>query len=175
MKHIVHFEPLTPQTYHEYIKVGTRAYDQHYVHLWPNGNSTPYISTSFTIEVLKKEEYDTNTLLYLIKWNGVSVGILKFSINSALGSFSSKEALYVDKIYLLKEHSGKGIGKKTLQFVQLRAKEMGKKIIWLDTMQKGPALNFYLQNGFDIHGKSQVQLPTILEKEKDMYNMIKRL
>lgn len=175
MRHIVHFEPLTPAAYREYIKVGTKAYDQHYLHLWPEGDSTPYISASFELEVLKKEEYDNNTQLYLIKWNGVSVGILKFTINSALENYANEEALYVDKIYLLKEHSGKGIGKKVLRFVKLRAQEMGKKVIWLDTMQKGPALNFYLQNGFVVHGESQVQLPNIIEEEKNMYIMVKKL
>ena len=175
MKQIVHFEPLTPKTYEEYIEVGAKAYDQHYLHLWPNRNSSPYIFTSFTLEVLKKEEADINTLLYLIKWNGKAVGILKFTLDSSLDSYSKKEALYVDKIYILNEYSGKGIGKKTLRFVQLRARELGKKIIWLDTMQKGPALNFYLKNDFKIYKISQIQLPHVLEAEKDMYIMLKKL
>ncbi len=175
MKNIVHFEPLTPQTYQEYIEVGTQAYDQHYLHLWPNEDSSPYIATSFTLSVLKKEERDTNTLLYLIKRNGTVIGILKFTLDACLGSYSEKEALYIDKIYIRKEYSGKGIGKKTLRFVQLRAKKLGKKMIWLDTMQKGPALKFYLKNDFEIYGTSQIQLPTVLEEEKDMYIVVQKL
>lgn len=175
MKDIIHFEPLTPVTYQEYIAVGTKAYDQHYLHLWPNQDSSPYISTSFTLQVLKKEEQAKNTLLYVIKRNGIGVGILKFTLDSCLGPYSKNEALYIDKIYIQNEYSGKGIGKKTLRFVQLRAKEMGKKLIWLDTMQKGPALNFYLKNDFEIYGESQIQLPNVIEVEKHMYIMIKKL
>jgi len=67
MKNILRFEPLTPKTYNDYIKVGTLAYNQHYLHLWPNGDSTPYITNSFTFEILQKEEQNKNTHLYTIK------------------------------------------------------------------------------------------------------------
>lgn len=175
MTNIIHFEPLTTATYQEYIEVGIKAYNQHYLHLWPNEDSTPYISNSFTLDVLKKEELDKNTLLYIIRQNRKAVGILKFTLNSKLKEFNEKEALYVDKIYIQNEYSGKGIGKKAIQFVLLRAQEVGKKIVWLDTMQKGPALNFYLKNGFEKHSENEVILPTIIEEEKHMYIMIKNL
>ncbi len=175
MKKIIHFEPLTPQTYQDYIEVGTRAYDQHYLHLWPKRDSTPYISRSFTLKVLEKEALNKNTLQYIIKLNGRAVGILKFTLKAILDLYTAEEALYVDKIYIQNEYSGKGIGKKTIQFVLLRAEEIGKKIVWLDTMQKGPALNFYLKNGFKKYRKSEIQLPTVLEAEKHMYIMVLRL
>lgn len=175
MKNIVHFEPLTPGTYQDYIEVGIRAYDQHYLHLWPQGDSSPYISSSFNLKVLEKEECDKNTLLYIIKLNSEAVGVLKFTLNAILDIFTAEEALYVDKIYIQKEYSGKGIGKKVLRFVQLRAEEIGKKLVWLDAMQKGPALNFYLNNGFEIYGETEIRLPTVVEAEKHMYIMVKRL
>ncbi|TMM53212.1 GNAT family N-acetyltransferase [Maribacter algarum] len=175
MKNIVHFEPITSNTYESYIQVGTKAYNQHYLHLWPNGNSAPYIESSFTNEVLEREEWDDNTILYRILRNGKAVGVLKMTLNASLANFSKEEALYVDKIYILNEYSGKGIGKKVLQFAMLRAREMQKKIVWLDTMQKGPALDFYLKNGFEIHGESKVTLPTILEEEELMWVMVKKV
>jgi GNAT superfamily N-acetyltransferase len=86
-----------------------------------------------------------------------------------------KPQVYIDKIYILKEYSGKGIGKKVLQFVALRAKELSKKCIWLDTMQKGPALHFYLKNGFEIHRKNRVHFATVLEEESGMWVMVKEV
>lgn len=174
MKNVLHFEPISPKTYDDYIKVGTRAYQQHYLHLWPNGNSAPYIASSFTRAILEDEEDDQNTILYCILSNKKAVGVLKISLNASLAPFSETEALCIDKIYILKEHSGKGIGKKVLQFVLLRAKEMHKKIVWLDTMQKGPALDFYLKNGFEIHSERKVAFPTVLENERLMWVMLKQ-
>lgn len=175
MKDIVHFEPITPKTYASYIEVGTQAYNQHYLHLWPNGNSTPYIEGSFTRAVLENEENDDNTILYRILSNKNAVGVLKITLNAALGSFSEKEALYIDKIYIINKHSGKGIGKKVLQFVMLRAKEIQKEIVWLDTMQKGPAIKFYFKNGFEIHSENKVPYKEVLIEERLMWIMLKKV
>ncbi len=175
MKNPVHFKPLSHALFSKYIAIGTKAYSQHYLHLWPQKNAQPYIASSFTNEVLKKEAQDKNTQLYLIYSTGIAVGIFKITLNKALDSYTAKDALYVDKIYLLNEYSGKGIGKKVLQFITLRAQEMHKKVLWLDTMQKGPAVNFYLKNGFEIHDKTQITLPTVIEEERLMWIMTKQI
>lgn len=169
MTDILHIEPLTPEKHPVYIAVGTKAYNQHYLHLWPNGNSNTYIQSSFTNEVLAKEAWDSNTHLFIIHLKKLPVGILKFTQNKGVGSYPEEDALYVDKIYILKEATGMGIGKKVLQFISLRAKELDKNIIWLDTMQKGPALNFYLKNGFDMYAETKVPFENAIEEEKPMY------
>ena len=175
MHHIIHFEPLTAEKYDCYNTIGSKAYNQHYLHLWPNGDSTPYIQSNFTNKVLEKESLDSNTSLFILYQNKLAIGILKMTFNKSLGKYSEEDALYVDKIYILKECTGSGIGKKVLQFVTLRAKELGKKAIWLDAMQKGPALNFYLKNGFEIHGETSVPFKNAIEKEKPMYVLVKRI
>lgn len=174
MKDIVHFEPIHPNTYKSYIEVGRLAYNQHYLHLWKHGNSAPYIESSFTLDVLSKEENDANTILYRILCNKIAVGVLKITLNAALDPYSATDALCIDKIYILKAHSGKGIGKKVLQFAMLRAKELNKKIVWLDTMQKGPALNFYLKNGYGIHSECRVPFAMVKENESLMWVMTKK-
>lgn len=175
MENIIHFEPLTKDTFDTYIQVGTKAYNQHYLHLWPNKDSKTYIESSFTKTVLKKEEKDANTQLFVIHFKKKSVGILKITLDSALHPYTSAEAVLIDKIYILNEYSGRGIGKKVLEFVALTAKEMHKKILWLDTMQKGPALHFYLKNGFEIHSETSIPFENAIEKEKPMYIMMKEI
>ncbi len=175
LKDIIHFEPVTPDLYAIYIKTGIKAYTQHYLHLWPDENAIPYLEHSFTTAVLQKEEANLNSILYIIKCNNVAVGIFKINLNESLESYAATDALYLDKIYILKEWSGKGIGKKVLQFVCLRAKKLNKKIVWLATMQKGPALQFYLNNGFSITRSSEVTLPNVLESEKLMWILTKKI
>ncbi len=175
MKEIIHIEPLSVSKYNQYIKVGTKAYKQHYLHLWENQDATAYLESSFTYEVLKLEEIDKNTSLFLINHNGKTVGILKFTINCRLDEFTKNDALYVDKIYILKEYSGIGIGKKVLQFIMLRAKEHSKKVIWLDTMQNGPALHFYLKNKFKVHSEKLLKFSKVLEQERPMYVLTKKI
>lgn len=175
MKNIIHITPITQAEYTTYIEVGTKGYNQHYIHLWPDRDSTPYIQGSFTNEVLLKEETDPNTILFLIYKDKQAAGVLKLTIDCPLAPFSGNEALLINKIYLLNEFSGKGIGEKILQFITLRAKELNKKIIWLESMQKGPALKFYFKNGFEIHGDTKVPFTNVIEEEKPMYLMVKKI
>ncbi|MFT6797138.1 MAG: GNAT superfamily N-acetyltransferase [Maribacter sp.] len=175
MKDIVHFEPLRTETFYSYIKTGTKAYNQHYMHLWPDGDTAPYIQTSFTIAILKKELMDINTQLFLIHRNKECVGILKLITDAPLEAYAEKEAMYLDKIYITKEASGEGIGTKALQFTLLWAKAAEKKVLWLAAMQKGPALNFYKKNGFSIHSTTEIKFKQAIKAEKPMFIMIKKI
>ncbi|MFS4467322.1 GNAT family N-acetyltransferase [Maribacter sp. 2210JD10-5] len=171
----IEIKPLVPEDYETYIKVGQKAYNEHYRHLWPNGDTRTYIETSFTTEVLLKEEKDKNTSLYIIYTDGEAVGILKIIHDSPLKNFNSSEALLLDKIYILRAYSGKGIGRKILDFVTDKALRLNKKIVWLDTMQKGLALHFYLKNGFKMYCDSLLPFENAIEKEKPMYILTKQL
>ncbi|WP_405398605.1 GNAT family N-acetyltransferase [Maribacter sp. Asnod2-G09] len=169
MENDIQFAPLKPELYSTYIEIGTKAYNQHYTHLWPNDETTTYIKNSFTKEVLLHEEEDEDTALYLIKLNSDYVGILKITLGKQLQDYSKADALYLDKIYILNEFSGKGIGSKTLKFVEKIATDHSKKAIFLESMQKGLALPFYLSHSFSIVANTQVPFNNVIEEEKPMY------
>ena len=175
MNSALSFELLTNTTYDHYISVGKRAYNQHYTHLWSNGDTSSYIQHSFTKEVLYREEADTNTELYLIKLGTDIAGILKITLKKSIGIYREDEALYVDKIYIQKEFTGLGIGKRTLDFITDRAKDLHKRLFFLEAMQKGPALAFYLKNDFQIVGRTQIPFKGAIEEEKPMFILIKEL
>jgi len=175
MKNKVQFEQLVPNLYKEYINIGTKAYNQHYRHLWPHGDTSTYIQSSFTKEVLLKEEEDKNTELYLITLDSIYVGLLKLTLHKSITLFSKLESLYLDKIYIQNEFSGKGIGREALLFVETKAKELSKKAIFLEAMQKGPALPFYIANNFSIIETTQVPFENVIEEEKPMYLLLKKI
>ncbi len=169
MENNIQFVPLKPELYSTYIEIGTKAYDQHYKHLWPKGDTTTYIKNSFTKEVLLNEEKDEDTVLYLIKLYSEHVGILKITLQKQLQDYNKADALYLDKIYILNEFSGKGIGSKSLKFVEQIATDHSKKAIFLESMQKGLALPFYLSHSFTIVANTQVPFNNVIEEEKPMY------
>ena len=168
-------EPVTEKNIEKYVDVGVRSYCQHYLHLWENEDPTPYISHGLTITVVEDELKDPNALNYLINLNNESVGILKLVKHCGIDEISDDDALKAEKIYLLKEHSGKGIGKQLLQFVEDTAKSLNKKVIWLDAMQKGNPVHFYQKNGYIIKRESQVVLPNVKPSEKPMWILTKKL
>lgn len=175
MKSTITFEPLVPSRYNDYILIGTTAYNEHYRHLWPNGDTSTYIQNSFTKEILLKEEQDENTALFLLKMKDVYVGILKITLDMAIHKLNKSEALYLDKIYIKKEFTGMGIGRETLKFIETKAKELTKKAIFLGAMQKGLALSFYLANNFSIIDTSKVPFENVIEEEKPMFILLKEV
>lgn len=171
----VFLEPVSPSTIDLYIQVGKKSYYEHYLHLWEDGNPSAYISKSFTVSIVQAELKNQNTANFLVKVNNESIGIVKLVRNKALDEYSDEESLLAEKIYLLKSFSGKGLGKKVLQLIEKYARNLNKKVIWLDTMQKGGPLNFYLKNGFTIKKEGELNLPGAKSSEKAMWVLTKHL
>jgi ribosomal protein S18 acetylase RimI-like enzyme len=168
------FESLTFTNMDAYIEVGTQSYREHYLHLWENQIPT-YLKVSFTEQVVRQELNDSNCLNFLVKHQNKNAGILKISLDQGWGKWAAKEALYLHRIYLLKDTTGKNIGKKVLDFIRNEAQKRGKKIIWLEAMKKGRAKNFYQKNGYEIIGESAVELSGVLKEEKEMWVMGKHI
>lgn len=173
MQKNIQFQELTSTLHDIYIEIGIKSYNQHYRHLWPKGNTITYIQHSFTKRILEEEEKNQNSVLFLIKFNTEYVGLLKVTLHKSLMDYDQNDALYLDKIYILKEYAGKGIGGASLKFVESIAQNLSKKAIFLESMQKGPALPFYLVNNFKIVDESTVPFSNVIEEEKPMY-LLKR-
>lgn len=100
---------------------------------------------------------------------------MKLILDAAIGDYTPQDALLLEKVYLLKEYAGRGIGRKVLSFVEAYALERNKGALWLDTMKNGPALYFYLSYGFEIWGDQRLEFENVREGEKPMYILGKRL
>ena len=173
--HTMEITPLTPEHFDNYIAVGRKAYDQHYAHMWENQDSSPYIESSFTRDVLLKESTDGATELFIIRYEKKPAGILKIVNQSAIEPYTAEDAMLLERIYILKKYTGKGIGKNVIDFTERRARTLRKKLIWLETMQNSPALHFYLAYGFEIHTETKSPYPTVHEAERPMYRLVKPL
>ena len=167
--------PVNHDNHTTYLTIGIKSYRENYLHLWENEDPTPYISNGFTSEVVERELQDPNALNFLVNLGDETVGVLKLLKDRGIDEILDTEALKAEKIYLLKEHSGKGIGKQLIQFIEETARALNKKVIWLDAMQKGKPVQFYQKNGFIIKRESEVTLPRVKPEEKPMYILTKEL
>ncbi|MGI9545864.1 MAG: GNAT family N-acetyltransferase [Flavobacteriaceae bacterium] len=167
--------PVSKDTISTYIEVGINSYCQHYLHLWPEKDPAPYIENSFTTEVVQQDLKNPNLRHFILSEDNEFVGILKIVVDAAIAQYTEKEAMLLEKIYLLAPYSGKGLGKLFLMNVMDLAVSYGKNILWLDTMKKGRALSFYLDFGFYIIGEKELEFPSALEDQKSMYLMVYEL
>ncbi len=171
----VTIDAVTKENINDYIAVGIQSYKEHYLHLWQNNDPTPFIDAYLKKEPILKALKDPKQLFYLIKAGTSNVGILNLTFDLEQEKNIPKRNLLLNKIYLLKSYSGMGIGSKTLEFVYDLGKKYQKKVLWLYAMKKGKPLNFYKNHGFDVLKEAFIHLPHVLDEEKEMWLMVKKL
>ena len=158
-----------------YIEVGKESYCQHYLHLWQNSDPEPYISSSFTVHVVQNELKNPNFIHFLVQEGKSTAGIIKIVVDAGYGEYEAKEAMLLEKIYLLESFAGMGLGTACLNQISEYARSLGKSVLLLDTMKNGRPLPFYLNYGFEIIGEKELEFKGVLESQKPMYVLCYKL
>jgi diamine N-acetyltransferase len=149
--------------------IGNRTYLQHYLHLWNEGGMDWYLNRCFAPEVLQTDLADPNIEYYLIEDENQYVGILKLILRKPLPDSNIENALYLEKIYFIKEWTGRGAGQKLIQFVFNRAQELNRDCVWLmamDTSDK--AIAAYQRAGFTEHSLTRLDFELMKEEFRGM-------
>ncbi len=168
----IHFKKCSEGDIDSLIHVSQQFYPEHYTHIWKNDDPSYYINLSFNRKAFEKDFKIENILYFLIQKRGTNLGLLKVRKNEKVSSFSDSEAIQLEKIYLLKNSTGLGIGKKGLEFTKNYAVSLGKKILWLDVMTTSPALVFYQKNGFRTISFYNLDYPGLKDGYREMQRMI---
>ena len=117
-------------------------------------NMSRYLDMEFTAEKMKRELSNTESEFYLAHEKNKAVGYLKINFGKAQTELKENKGMEVERIYVLKEFYGTGIGQ--LLFDKALEIAKGKKMdyLWLGVWEKNPrALRFYEKNGFMQFGK----------------------
>ncbi|MFD2247082.1 GNAT family N-acetyltransferase [Pontibacter ruber] len=166
--------PCTAADLHTLQDIAINSYGDHYLYLWYDGGMW-YIDKSFSDSALKKELADPNAAFFLIYDAQELVGFLKLNIDKALEGYTEAESLELERIYLLKKASGKGIGRAVVDFTVAFARERNKRVIWLKAMDSSQSVNFYEQNGFVKCGTYQLDFEAMKEEYRGMYVLKREL
>jgi diamine N-acetyltransferase len=155
--------------------VALKAYDDHYQHLWYD-NGEWYRLRCFTKEILAAELADNNNLFFFAYLDDEPVGFLKLRIDAALETETAKEAMELERIYLTKAVSGKGVGKALMQLTDAIAKDYNKHFIWLKAMDtsEGP-IAFYKKMGYETCGTYRLNFEQMKEELSGMVIMKKEV
>jgi GNAT superfamily N-acetyltransferase len=159
----------------ELSEIAVRAYSDHYLHLWYDDGKW-YIEKSFSEKKLLPELEDFNAWFFIIYHNKEAVGFWKLNIDAPLLDEENINALELERIYLTRSASGKGIGKKVIDYTSEIAQEKNKKLIWLKVMDSSSAtIQFYKKMGFEICGTAHLNFEMMKPEYRGMYVMKKLL
>jgi diamine N-acetyltransferase len=149
--------------------IGIRSYLPHYSHLWKPGGIDWYMHRCFSDEALQNDFSDANTEYYIIADESQNVGILKLVLQKPLPDSDIENALYLEKIYFIKEWTGKGAGNKLIQFTFSRARELHRECVWLMAMDTADKpISAYQKSGFTIHSHTRLDFELMKEEFRGM-------
>jgi len=108
-----------------------------------------YLEEGFSTEKLKTELADKNAEFFFAEFDGKVIGYLKVNFGQSQTEIKDKNALEIERIYVLKEFHGKKVGQILYNKAIELAKEKNVEYVWLGVWEQNPrAIRFYEKNGF---------------------------
>lgn len=151
------------------------AYAKNFHHHWNEGGLEWYLDREFSTDRLHSDLADENTAYYFIEQDGNAIGFIK-TRNHSSTHLSIENGMELEKIYVLPECKGLGIGKLALKEIIYIAEQQGKKNLILDVIDTNrSAIAFYQKLGFEQHGTTILDVPYFKEELKGMNIMVKVL
>jgi GNAT superfamily N-acetyltransferase len=148
-------------------QIGIRSYLPHYSHLWKPGGIDWYMERCFGKEFLEKEISAPNIEYYFVENDVEIIGLIKLVLKKPLPDSDTENALYLEKIYFVKEWTGKGAGRAALEFIFERARELNSECVWLMAMDSADKpIEAYKRAGFEIHSYANLGEEFALMKEE---------
>ncbi|MER2996361.1 GNAT family N-acetyltransferase [Pontibacter populi] len=112
-------------------------------------NMKQYLSEGFTTEKLAAEVDNPNSQFYFATIDNKVIGYLKLNFGEAQTELKNYRALEIERIYVLKEYHGKGVGQVLYEKALQIADQVKASYVWLGVWEENPrAINFYKKNGF---------------------------
>lgn len=141
-------------------------YVEHYLHLWYPGGADWYMNEqAYPEEKLRAEITDPNNLHYIVyDEQEAPQGYLKLRISATLSGYTEKDGLEIERIYLHKAATGKGVGRQLMELSETIARQHQKETLFLKAMDSSQdAIGFYQRMGYTVCG--QLVLPFAQMKE----------
>lgn len=112
-------------------------------------NMRIFLDKAYSEEKLKSEIEDKESETLLAVENQKILGVLKINTGNAETESGFQNSLEIQRIYVLKEAKGLGIGTAFMNLAEKKARELGVSFIWLGVWEKNfPAQKFYTDKGF---------------------------
>ncbi len=124
-------------------------------------NMTQYLQENLSIKRLTAELSAPCSEFYFAEVSGAPVGYLKVNYSTCQTEPQGDNSLEIERIYIFKDHYGKGIAQALFQKAIDIAAHRNAKNIWLGVWEHNRrALAFYRKNGFIEFGRHVFMLGT---------------
>lgn len=109
-----------------------------------------YIERAFAKKTLKREITNTDTQFFFVQSEENVVAYFKLNVGRAQTDLKLNDSMELERIYVLPEYQGAGLGERILSKVKEIALQQHKTMLWLGVWEKNErAIRFYQRQGFN--------------------------
>jgi GNAT superfamily N-acetyltransferase len=148
------------------LRISVETYLENYKYLWED-EGVSYLRRFYNEDAFLTDLQNPSYSYYLIYVDGAAAGYFKTRTNSPEHTAATR-SIYLEKLYILRAFTGKGLGGEVLRHIETMARTEGIKILLLQVMNCSPAKSFYLKNNFILIEQTRLTYPFI----KQEYNLI---
>ncbi|NEN75866.1 GNAT family N-acetyltransferase [Pelistega sp. NLN82] len=152
---MIHIRKIDTQDVEQLQQIAKQTFIETFAHSNSEADMQHYLSTQFSIAQLKNELNNPDMAFYFAEIAQHIVGYLKLNMKEAQTEPLSPHAVELQRIYILNQWHGQGVGQQLFDFAIQFAKEKQADYLWLGVWEHNhKALRFYQKNGlipFDRH------------------------
>jgi len=124
---------------------------QHYAAIISPAQVEYMLAGRFSDQALQEHIQAVDRWLELLRVGEKPVGYCGYELAGMDGDESGAAAIKLAQLYLLESHRGMGLGRHMLRHVEARARELGRRALWLQVNKKNAAaIEFYRSTGFEV-------------------------
>lgn len=162
----------------ELSRLAKAIYVEHYLHLWYPGGAEWYMNEyAYPEAKLQAELADPNNLHYIVYDDkGLPEGYLKLKLRSECDACENKTGLEIERIYLHKDLTGKGIGRQLMELSEAVARQYDQHFLFLKAMDTSlEAIGFYQKMGYTECGRLVLPFENMKETYRGMVILCKTI
>ena len=107
-------------------------------------NMKAYLENAYNEDKLGKELCNTDASFFFLFADEKLAGYMKLNEAPSQTDINDSNSLEIERIYILKDFQGAGLGRYMMEYAISSAKRLGKKYVWLGVWEKNDkALRFY--------------------------------
>jgi ribosomal protein S18 acetylase RimI-like enzyme len=112
-------------------------------------NMEKHLESNLSTKQLQEELRNEHSAFYLATNGAIDIGYLKVNINKTDKEHLGELSLEIERLYVVKEFYGKGVGPLLMEHAKTLARQKDITRIWLGVWEKNArAIHFYKKHGF---------------------------
>lgn len=134
--------------------LGRKLYRIYFEHLWTKAGFDRFLDDEMDADLIGRDIVEGLACHYWIDLDGEAVGFAKTKPDHEMPD-SNERGTLLEKLYILPQHTSRGLGQQVLSALMARARADGASLIWLDVLKiNDRARRAYEKAGFTISGEA---------------------